>query len=48
MARQPIESFLDGGAAWFLNLAESDPLFVLPVLSCASFSIFQVIFNDFQ
>ena len=36
MARQPMESFLDGGSAWFLNLAESDPLFILPVLSCAS------------
>lgn len=49
MARQPIESFLDGGAAWFLNLAESDPLFVLPVLSCASLlASFEVIFNDFQ
>lgn len=36
MARQPIESFIDGGAGWFLNLAESDPLFILPVLSCAS------------
>lgn len=36
MARQPIESFITGGAGWFLNLAESDPLFILPVLSCAS------------
>ena len=36
MARQPIESFLDGGSAWFLNLAEPDPLFILPFLSCAS------------
>ena len=36
MARQPIESFIDGGAGWFLNLAESDPLFILPVLTCAS------------
>lgn len=36
MARQPIESFIDGGAAWFLNLAESDPFFILPVVSCAS------------
>jgi YidC/Oxa1 family membrane protein insertase len=52
MARQPIESFIDGGAGWFLNLAESDPLFILPVLSCvsllASFEvrlIFQILFN---
>lgn len=36
MARQPIESFLEGGTWWFSNLAESDPLFVLPVLSCVS------------
>jgi len=36
MARQPIESFIDGGAGWIVNLAESDPLFILPALSCAS------------
>ena len=36
MARQPIESFIDGGTGWILNLAESDPLFILPALSCAS------------
>lgn len=36
MARQPIESFIDGGAGWFANLAESDPLFILPIISCAS------------
>lgn len=36
MARQPIESFIDGGAGWFLNLAESDPFFILPIISCAS------------
>ena len=36
MARQPIESFIEGGTGWFLNLAESDHLFFLPLLSCAS------------
>lgn len=36
MARQPIESFINGGTGWFMNLAESDPLFILPMLSCVS------------
>ena len=36
MAKQPIESFIDGGTGWFLNLAESDPLFILPIFSCVS------------
>lgn len=46
MARQPIESFINGGAGWFLNLAESDPFFILPVLSCASLlASFEVIIS---
>lgn len=36
MASQPIPSFLEGGAAWFMDLAAADPFFVLPVISCAS------------
>lgn len=44
MANQPIESFIDGGAGWFMNLAESDPLLILPIISCASLLIsFEVI-----
>lgn len=36
MARQPIESFIEGGFGWCINLAESDPLFILPIISCVS------------
>lgn len=36
MSSQPIESFLNGGYGWFLNLAESDPLYILPIISCGT------------
>lgn len=46
MANQPIESFIDGGVGWFLNLAESDPYFILPVVSCATLlASFEVIIS---
>lgn len=31
MAAQPLPSFLDGGCAWFTDLAASDPYYILPV-----------------
>lgn len=36
MSSQPIESFLQGGYGWFLNLAESDPMYILPIISCGT------------
>lgn len=36
MASQPIQSFLEGGWAWFSNLAVPDPFYILPVVSTIS------------
>lgn len=33
MSNQPIESFLNGGWAWFENLTLADPFYILPVVS---------------
>jgi len=47
LASQPISSFVDGGAGWFINLASADPFFVLPVISCASLlASFEVISSE--
>lgn len=37
MATVPVESMKTGGLFWFTDLTLADPLYIMPVLSCASF-----------
>lgn len=37
MAGVPLESMKDGGLWWFTDLTVPDPLYILPLLGCASF-----------
>jgi len=36
MANLPVESLQTGGTLWFTNLAATDPIFLLPILTCTS------------
>ena len=36
MAYHPVESLKTGGLFWFTDLSVSDPLFALPVITCAT------------
>ena len=36
MANLPVESLQTGGTLWFTNLATTDPIFLLPILTCTS------------